>query len=327
LIACLLFLLKSAGGFDAVRETYQQARPGLARLFPPASPDGHWSAVAIVGYWDSFLVLVLGGIPWNCYFQRVLACRTPGRAASHSILAGGLTMLLVLPPLLLGVIAVKLFPTGTHPPQTLPLLLRVYVPFGVGLLGLAAIVGAVTSSYSSSILSAGSMFAWNVYRPLLAPRVSVAALKRVIRLSIVAVSLAAALLALSVGSVFDLWTFTADLVFVLLFPQLVYALFDAKVNRAGSVTAFGVSLVLRMGGGEPLFGVPSFIDYPSLFPEALVGNREMWYDPESGVLLFPYRTLAALAGLILLPLVSRLTSRWDSPRPLRAVPTHEPTSA
>ena len=53
-------------------------------------------------------------------------------------------------------------------------------------------------------------------------------------------------------SVQALWFFTSDLVFVLLFPQLLCALFDPRANRIGSIVAFVVSLTLRVGGGEPL---------------------------------------------------------------------------
>jgi len=100
-----------------------------------------------------------------------------------------------------------------------------------------------------------------------------------------------------VQSVQALWFFTSDLVFVLLFPQLLYALFDPKANRSGSIAAFVVSTVLRVGAGEPLLGLPAFIHYPD------------------GV---PFRTLAAATGLVLLPLVSRATARWDAARPLQA---------
>ena len=41
-------------------------------------------------------------------------------------------------------------------------------------------------------------------------------------------------MALKVQSVQALWFFTSDLVFVLLFPQLVSALFDSKANLIGS---------------------------------------------------------------------------------------------
>jgi len=85
---------------------------------------------------------------------------------------------------------------------------------------------------------------------------------------------------------------------VLLFPQLVAALFDSKANLVGSIAAFSVSLVLRLGGGEPLFGMPALIPYPE------------W---------MPFKTIAAAAGLVLLPAVSRLTHSYSPARPLKEV--------
>jgi high affinity choline transporter 7 len=161
-----------------------------------------------------------------------------------------------------------------------------------------AIIGAVTSSFSSSILSAGSMFSWNVCWRLLNPQMSLASMKTLMRISIAALSVGAVWMAIEVQSVQALWFFTSDLVFVLLFPQLVSALFDTKVNRIGSMAAFFVSLVLRVGGGEPLFGIPALIPYPD------------WV---------PFKTVAAGVGLILLPVISRLTASLSHPRPLRNV--------
>ena len=178
----------------------------------------------------------------------------------------------------------------------MPLLFAKAVPPMIGLLGLAAIIGAVTSSFSSSILSAGSMLSWNCLKRLLWPSLSPAHMKRAIRSSILLFGAVATVLALKVQSVQALWFFTSDLVFVLLFPQLLFALFDTKANRTGSIAAFAVSLVLRLGGGEPLLGLPPFISYPDTVP---------------------FRALAAAAGLVLLPVVSRATARWDEARPLR----------
>ena len=50
-------------------------------------------------------MLIFGGIPWNCYFQRVLSCRTPRDAKRQSILAGVLTIAFTVPPLLMGIAA------------------------------------------------------------------------------------------------------------------------------------------------------------------------------------------------------------------------------
>jgi high affinity choline transporter 7 len=156
------------------------------------------------------------------------------------------------------------------------------------------------------------MISWNCCYRLLWPQLSVKQMKRIIRLSIVLLGAGAVVMALKVQSVQALWFFTSDLIFVLLFPQLVFALFDPKANRIGSITAFSVSLVLRLGGGEPLFNIPHFIPYPEIF----TSNPASWYDAQTGALLFPFKTLAAGVGCVLLPVVSRLTARWDRPKPL-----------
>jgi high affinity choline transporter 7 len=309
LAVALPFVIDGAGGLAHSWTTYLNARPEGAALMPPLA--GHtdlWTRAATVGWWDVSLMLVFGGIPWNCYFQRVLSCRTPRDAARQSVFAGVLTIGFTVPPVLMGIAAfgypwplADVARLQAAPADAMPLLFANAVPPVVGLLGLAAIVGAVTSSFSSSILSAGSMLSWNCMKRLVAPSLSAAGMTRVIRSSIFLFGAMATVLALKVQSVQALWFFTSDLVFVLLFPQLLYALFDSRANLSGSIAAFAVSFVLRVGGGEPLLGLPRFIHY------------------SDGV---PFRTVAAAAGLVLLPLVSRATARWDAARPL-----HDPAMA
>lgn len=321
LAVALPFAFGAAGGFDASWSGYLAARADRGSFFPPLRPQGgFWTSQSVINWWDVSLMLVFGGIPWNCYFQRVLSCQTPRKAQLHSIFAGLLTIALTIPPLLLGVAAFKydwpsdlLAQLQAQPSQTLPMLLEHVMPPFVALLGLGAIVGAVTSSFSSSILSAASMVSWNGCKRLLWPDLSTIQLKRLIRLSIVLLGAMATVLALKVQSVQALWFFTSDLVFVLLFPQLIFALFDKKVNRIGSITAFCVSLILRLGGGEPLFNLPYFIPYPEIF----TSEPAKWYD--AGARLFPFKTLAAGVGIVLLPVVSRLTAKWDAPRSLAKI--------
>jgi high affinity choline transporter 7 len=305
LAAALPYVVDAAGGLAHSWNAYVAVRPEGAGVMPPlAARTDLWAHGAAIGWWDVSAMLVFGGIPWNCYFQRVLSCRTPYDAKRQSILAGVLTMAFTLPPVLMGVAAFA-YPWSaadaarlqTTPADAMPLLFAKAVPPVVGLLGLAAIIGAVTSSFSSSILSAGSMLSWNCLKRLVWPSLSPRDMKRVIRSSILLFGALATLLALEVQSVQALWFFTSDLVFVLLFPQLLFALFDRRANLSGSVAAFAVSLALRVGGGEPLLGIPRLVHYP----EAL-----------------PFRTVAAAAGLVLLPVVSRATARWDAARPLHA---------
>lgn len=303
LLAALPFALAGAGGLAHAWAAYHAARPEGTGVLAPFLASAAWDRASITGWWDTSVMLVFGGIPWNCYFQRVLSCRTPDSASRQSIVSGLLTIAFTVPPLLMGIAAFS-YPwpadvvshLASTPADAMPLLFARAVPPVIGLLGLAAIVGAVTSSFSSSILSAGSMLSWNCLKRLVWPSLTVTQLRAVIRGSILLLGAVATVLALKVQSVQALWFFTSDLVFVLLFPQILAALFDPAANRVGSMAAFGVSLALRVCGGEPLLGIPALVQYPE------------W---------LPFKTLAALAGLVLLPLVSRATAHLDAPRALR----------
>lgn len=63
-----------------------------------------------------------------------------------------------------------------------------------------------------------------------------------------------------------------------------------------------VSLTLRIGGGDPTLGIPTLIPYPMI---------------ENGMVLFPFKTLAMISGLITIMVVSRLTQSVYQPMPLR----------
>ena len=306
LIIALPYILGATGGLGATLAAYPHARAVVEPF--RITPAG-------LAWWDVAMMLVFGGIPWNCYFQRVLSCRSARDAQRMSIYSGLLTIAFVVPPLLVGMSAAVSGRTVDNPSSILPLMLKQAAPAWVALLGLLAIVGAVTSSFSSSVLSAASMFSWNCCKRLLYPDLSGPRITRVIRISVAVLGGGALIMALKVQSVQALWFFTSDLVFVLLFPQLVYALFDRQANRIGSMAAFFVSLLLRIGGGEPLLGLKPLIPYPEFF----TNNPAQWYDPATGAMLFPYKTLAAAAGMVLLPVVSRLTRRLSQSRQLANV--------
>ena len=80
-----------------------------------------------------------------------------------------------------------------------------------------------------------------------------------VRRVIVIVSCGATIIALNVHGVYALWFLCSDFVYCILFPQLVCALYDRRANRVGALAGYGVSLILRLGAGEPLLGIPGLI--------------------------------------------------------------------
>ena len=242
------------------------------------------------------------------YFQRVLSSKSEQIAVRLSLVAAVVCIVAAVPAALIGIIgaAADWQAHGVAPPEAamvLPSVLRYLTSPIVASLGLGALAAAVMSSVDSSILSASSLGAWNVYKPLFNPSADSKTLARVIRRLVVIVGTAATLTALQIQSVYALWFLCSDLVYCILFPQLVTALFDRRANWYGSVAGLVVSFTLRFGGGEPVLGIPRLLPYPMV-------------DAASGAVLFPFRTTAMLVGLLTIIVLSRATQRRCPPRPL-----------
>ena len=310
LFLVLPFILPHVGGLTAAIKTYSEGMGSKASLFPPLMGwrDPSWGN-QYWRWWDMALLLVFGGIPWQGYFQRVLSAKNEKAAMWLSILGGLVCLLVAVPSVLIGVVgySANWASVGASSPQNpsmiLPYVLRFLTPSLVAGLGLGAVAAAVMSSVASSILSSASMAAWNVYRPLLRPQATGPELQKVVKWSIPVVGVAATLIALNVQSVYALWYLCADLIYCILFPQLTTALYFKRSNRYGAIAGLIVSLVLRVGGGEPLLGVPPMIPYPMI---------------ENGVVYFPFRLLATVSGFLAIVFVSLLTQRacppsfWES---------------
>jgi high affinity choline transporter 7 len=308
LILVLPFAANTVGGWDVVFATYNENLGDLSSFIPSRAVLGNY----YYNWWDYALLLVFGGIAWQVYFQRVLSARTATIAVRLSIVAGVVCIVAAIPAMLIGMIgnAADWSSMGVPPlgsPEapyavTLPYVMRYLTNPWVATIGLGAIAAAVMSSVDSSILSASSMASWNVYRPLLKPNITSENLSKVIKGCIWIIGIAATLIALQVKSIYALWFLCSDFVYCILFPQLVAALFDKKANVYGSTVGFTVAFILRFGGGEPVLGIPTIIPYPMI---------------EDGVVLFPFRTLAMVSGLLMIIVVSRLTQRIAPAKVLR----------
>lgn len=304
------FALDKVGGWDLAWATYQEHKGSLANLFPPI--DGYKEELwgdAYWNWWDSALLLIFGGIPWQVYFQRVLASKNERVAMRLSIIAGLVCLLAAIPAIMIGVIGnvVDWQSLGVDPPSeaalTLPYVVRYLTNPVVATIGLGAIAAAVMSSVDSSILSASSMTSWNLYRKLFRPNIDSRSLAKVIKKVIWIIGIAATLIALQVKSVYALWFLCSDFVYSILFPQLVCALFDKKANRYGAIAGIIISVVLRFGGGEPTLGLGNLIPYP--------------LTQADGTVLFPFRTMAMACGLLGIIIVSRLTQKKCPPLSLQ----------
>ncbi|WP_234571767.1 sodium:solute symporter family protein [Rhodohalobacter sp. 614A] len=289
------FALDAVGGWPAAWEQYQNTFGAAASFFPSREALGnyYWN------WWDYALLLCFGGIPWQVYFQRVLASRDENTAVRLSVIAGVVCLIAAVPAVLIGIAgqtadwSLLNAPAPPDAASTLPWVIRYLTPGWVGIIGLGAVTAAVMSSADSSILSASSMSGWNVYRPLFKPKIDTKNLRKLVQRMIWIIGIAAMLIALNIQSVYELWFLCSDFVYCLLFPALVCALFDPKANGVGALAGFIVAAILRFGGGDATLGIPVLLPYPMM---------------EDGVSLFPFRTLAMTSGLVTIIIVSRIRS-------------------
>ncbi|KAK8757475.1 hypothetical protein V5799_004892 [Amblyomma americanum] len=132
---------------------------------------------------DEFAVTVLGGIPWQVYFERMLACDSMFGAKMMSYMAAFGCLFLAIPPMVIGAVAKTANFTAAGYPGShrlseqdssavLPFAMRYLTPPFVSFLGLGAIVSAVMSSADSSVLSASSLLTKNIYYAIIRPRVN-----------------------------------------------------------------------------------------------------------------------------------------------------------
>ncbi|XP_018412319.1 PREDICTED: high-affinity choline transporter 1-like isoform X2 [Nanorana parkeri] len=265
--------------------------------------------------------LSLGGIAWQIYFQRVLAASSSKQAIVTSYLSGVLCAVLGVPSILIGAVAVSTdwnqtsygLPSPYERNESnmiLPLVLQYLCPAYVSVAGLGAIAAAVMSSADSSLLSASSMFAYNIYKKMIRKKASDREVLCIMRLSMILLGSAGTGLAFLSNSVYDLWFLSGELVYALLFPQLCCALFIPGMNTYGSMAGFFLGFVLRLLGGENSLKIPPMLHYPGCtFVDGIY------------VQLFPFKTFTMLVSLITIIVTSYLTQfmfmkkklsiRWD----------------
>ncbi|XP_063443929.1 high-affinity choline transporter 1-like [Mytilus trossulus] len=257
-------------------------------------------------YIDSYLLLIFGGIPWQVYFQRVLSAKTAANAQILSFVAAVGCIVMALPAVLIGAIATNTDWNMTdyvqvegHSPVfkddevklILPLVLQYLCPVWVSFFGLGAVSAAVMSSADSSILSASAMFARNIYKCVFRQKASEREIIWVMRFGIFGVGALATAMAIEVDSIYDLWFLCSDLVYVILFPQLVSVVYLKGTNTYGSLAGFILGLFFRIAGGEESMNISPIIKYP-------------WYDEAEKMQLFPFKTLSMIMSFVSIIAVS-----------------------
>lgn len=104
----------------------------------------------------------------------------------------------------------------------------------------------------------------------------------------------ATVISIFVPVIYGIFILAADIVFVIVLPQLFCSVFLKWTNSYGAALGYLVGVILRIGAGEPYLNLEPLIHFP-------------YYDVDTGQ-NFPFRTFAMLTSVCCIVVFSIFTN-------------------
>lgn len=244
LIIVAVLLGWEAGGFNVVvQHAYEN---GKLRLFP------HVTTAATLTFIGEFITVALGSIPQQDVFQRVTSAKDE-RTAFMGTLSGGLFyFVFAFVPMFIAYAAVVLEPNyadrfgGDDLQQIqkiLPDLILNRTPIWCQVLFFGALLSAILSTASGTMLAPASVFTENVLRPFIRYQ-SDRAMLFVLRTVLICFAIAATLIATNTKStMYDMVQNSNNVTLTVAFIPLVFGIYWSRAKTQGAIFSivFGVA--------------------------------------------------------------------------------------
>lgn len=226
LLILAILLFKKIPNFN---DFLQEQPPHFFRFIPLRNTWSNW-----LTYLGAWITIGLGSIPQQDIFQRVMSAKNEKIASKASLAAGAMYVTVAMLPLIIALIAVRLYPSlmseGT---LLIPQLVIKFTPYGIQILFLGALLSALLSTTSGAILAPASVMGENLIKPLLKNPTDQQVLTY-IRVSVVLVTLACIWMAILRQNIFELVGEASAFSLVSLFIPLNAGLWWKKSSSMGS---------------------------------------------------------------------------------------------
>ena len=269
------------GGFTVVIE--HAAAAGKFSFWPDMN------LVSILGFTAALCTMMLGSIPQQDVFQRISSSKNVNIAVQASILGGVLYFIFAFVPMYLAYSATLIDPglveryINTDSQMILPKLVLEHAPVFAQILFFGALLSAIKSCASATLLAPSVSFAENIVRGFY-NNLSDQGLLKIMRITVLFFTLAVTLFAMnSELSIFKMVESAYKVTLVAAFVPLAFGIYWSKANSLGGLLAV-------------VFGLTVWIGAEILAPEATL-------PPQLAGLL------ASVAGMLLGGLVPRSALR------------------
>ncbi len=243
------------GGVSVVVQHAAQA--GKFEFWP--APD----AKEIIAFAAAWMTMMFGSIPQQDVFQRVQSSSTERIAVWGAVFGGGLYFVFAFVPMFLAYSATLIDPKmvssliDTDPQMILPTLVMRHAPMFAQVMFFGALLSAIKSCASATLLAPSVTFSENILKPMLAHRLSDRRMLHLMRGVTVAFTVIVTFYAMnSKASIFKMVENAYQITLVMAFIPLLAGIFWKRSTRQGALAAIfcGLSVwlaILVFGPDDP----------------------------------------------------------------------------
>lgn len=202
--------------------------------------------------WGGILALGLGDVVALDFMERVFSARDGKTARRGALMAAGLTISIIIPVSLMGIVALYFLPNLEDPYTAYPTLAIEYLPFPIGAALLMGVLGASMSTANGGLLAISSVIARNliqrdILRTILKrPGLDDKKLLITTRLITIPIMLSGFILGFMIPRPGIYLILAFDIVFAGAWAPLTLGLFWKKANWAAAIASLIVGSSLRL---------------------------------------------------------------------------------
>jgi len=265
-----VFAADQAGGADKVIAL--ATSQDMFRFWP--EPNFH----DVVFFIASAITMMLGSIPQQDVFQRVMSARDLRAATRGPVLGGVFYILFAFVPMFLVVSALIIMPEKAQsliaedPQKVLPTLVMEHMPFVMQVLFFGALLSAIKSCASATLLAPSVTFTENIWRPL-RPHQSDRQNLLTMRVTVLVFSALVLTYAIAMQgtSIYELVSGAYQVTLVGAFVPLLAGLFWARATTQGAV----FSIVLGLLAWGLFLATPAGEEFPDQLAGVLAAGFGM----------------------------------------------------
>jgi Na+/proline symporter len=210
-------------------------------------PDGNWHDVMF--FVASGLTIMLGSIPQQDVFQRVMSANSVKSATRGPIIGGVCYILFAFVPMFLVVSAMIIMPQealrliNDDPQRVLPTLVMQKMPFVMQVIFFGALLSAIKSTASATLLAPSVTFTENIWRQF-RPEMDDKAELRAMRITVLVFSGVVLMYAIVMqgSSIYEMVSGAYQVPLVGAFVPLAFGLYWPKATTQGAVLSIALGL-------------------------------------------------------------------------------------